>query len=87
METRLGVWGNSYAVRIPAHIVADLGWSEGENVKISRAGRKIVLENPSKSRLIMDWKNLTQKQKQAMESYYLEHVKGDDSNGDGNQRR
>ena len=55
METRLGVWGNSYAVRIPAHIVADLGWSEGENVKISRAGRKIVLENPSKSRLIMDW--------------------------------
>lgn len=76
MESRLGMWGNSYAVRIPSRIVNDLGWSEGECVNISRTGRRIVLENRSQSRLITDWKNLTERQKKEMESYYMEHVKG-----------
>lgn len=37
-------WGNSQGIRIPKHILKDLGWSMNEAVKITTADGKIIIE-------------------------------------------
>lgn len=43
MKTRMQKWGNSMAMRIPKHIVEELGLEEGTEVEISVEDRRIIV--------------------------------------------
>lgn len=41
---KVSKWGNSLAIRIPAGVAEKLGFSEGDQVKITPEGGKLVAE-------------------------------------------
>jgi antitoxin MazE len=41
---KVAKWGNSLAIRIPAEVAADLGFAEGDQVKIESKDGKLVAE-------------------------------------------
>ena len=45
------MWGNSFAVRIPAHLVKELELSEGESMIIEVQGKEIVVKPERNNRL------------------------------------
>ncbi len=50
-KSKLGMWGNSFAVRIPAHLVKELELSEGESLIIEVQGKEIVVKPERNNRL------------------------------------
>ena len=40
MQTQIGKWGNSLAVRLPAAVVDALGLKEGDQVEVQVAGKR-----------------------------------------------
>ncbi len=55
-RSRLGRWGNSLAVRIPAHLIKELKLSEGEMVLIEVLGNEIVVK-PEREETLEDLVN------------------------------
>lgn len=51
MQTELGKWGNSIALRIPAKVVKDMGVTAGSSVEITQKGNQLIL-TPSKPKKI-----------------------------------
>lgn len=57
MNQQVKRWGNSLAVRLPAHLAAELGLSENDKVTISRDGdgvriEKAAFDDPSLDELL-----------------------------------
>ena len=50
-RSKLGRWGNSFAVRIPAHLIKELELSEGETLLIEVQGKEIVVKPEKGNRL------------------------------------
>ncbi len=50
-RSKLGRWGNSFAVRIPAHLIRELDLSEGETLLIELQGNEIVVKPEKENRL------------------------------------
>ena len=48
MQTQIGKWGNSLAVRLPGAYAKDLGLKEGMEVEISLANGGLLLRPPPK---------------------------------------
>ena len=43
-------WGNSHAIRIPKSLLESLKWNNGEKIKISAKGNRLILEQIPKSK-------------------------------------
>ncbi len=41
---KVAKWGNSLAIRIPAEVAAELGFSEGDEIKVAPKDGKLVAE-------------------------------------------
>lgn len=50
-RSKLGRWGNSFAVRIPAHLIKELELSEGETLLIEVQGKEMVVKPDKGNRL------------------------------------
>lgn len=53
MQSRVGLWGGSCAIRLPKMAVESLGLYEGETVSLNIEGGALVLR-PAKPRYVLD---------------------------------
>lgn len=53
MQSRVGLWGGSCAIRLPKMAVESLGLYEGETVSLNIEGDALVLR-PAKARYALD---------------------------------
>lgn len=44
-KVKLGKVGNSYRVTIPMNMISDLGWKEGDMLRIGMDDRKLTIRN------------------------------------------
>lgn len=54
MVLKIQKWGNSQGIRIPKSILDELGWKEGNEVKLSVENNMLVIEREKKRRSIVE---------------------------------
>jgi antitoxin component of MazEF toxin-antitoxin module len=51
LETKIGRYGNSLSVRLPATLARELGLREGDRVTLRRCDEGLVIERSARARL------------------------------------
>lgn len=54
MKTKIGLWGNSLAIRIPRDLAEEAGLDAGTEVQFSIEGDRLLVEPTAESRWILE---------------------------------